>query len=258
MTKFPSLFISHAEPNLALDDTPTSQFLKSLGENLPKPEAILIMSAHLAEDELFIENSPAYETIYDFHGFNPKLQKIKYTAKGHDGVTEKLMTLLADFNPQLMTDIGLDHGSWVPLSLMFPKVDVPVVQISVQPAKDAQYHYNLGRAVESLRDDGVLVIGSGSLTHNLREAMKPRKPAQEESWVLEFSNWIYDKLDEGDLESLLKWSELAPHAAKNHPTPEHFLPFFFALGAGGDGFGFTQLHSEIRFRVLQTDIISFE
>ncbi|MEM8839858.1 MAG: class III extradiol ring-cleavage dioxygenase, partial [Pseudomonadota bacterium] len=156
---------------------------------------------------------------------------------------------------------GFDHGTWVPLSLLYPQADIPVVQLSVQPHLTAAHHYAIGHALRPLVDENILVIGTGALTHNLgalfsREGLLHNREDEEVEWARQFADWMNEKVDEGDIESLLDVFEEAPFAVQNHPTPEHLLPFFVALGASTNGSG-ERLHKSTEFAVLAMDAFAF-
>jgi len=217
------------------------------------------MSAHWNARHQAVGSSEQYTTIHDFSGFDKELYRLHYPAKGDKELAIRIMELLrqAGGSPTLDEKRGLDHGAWIPLSLMYPDASIPVVQIAVEPAHDAAYHFQLGRTLRVLRDEGILIMGSGSLSHNLGEVFRGSY-AETPEWVSSFCKWLYTCLDTGDTEQLLAWKEYAPHALRNHPTDEHFLPFFFALGAAMMPLQYTTAHQEMRFDVLATDMITFQ
>jgi 4,5-DOPA dioxygenase extradiol len=233
MTVLPSLFISHGAPNLIIHDSPTRTFLSQLGQSLPRPKAVLIMSAH------FDTEAPAFEIgdkpgmIYDFGGFEPELYKMTYNAPGAPGLAREAaeLALKAGLNPVLSQGRGYDHGAWVPLKLIYPEADIPVATLSVQSHLSGAHHLALGRALAPLREQGVLVIGSGGATHNLRAFFGG---ASTPAWAETFNEWLREKAETGDEAAIADWTK-APDARQNHPTPEHFLPFPFAFGAAGPG-----------------------
>ncbi len=255
----PSLFISHGSPMLALEDAPTSQFLRGLAAQLPqRPRAIVVASAHWETRAPELTSAAHPEIIHDFYGFPEALYQLRYPSPGDPSLAAWAQSLLsaAGIEAALHPTWPLDHGVWNPLLLMYPKADIPVVELSIQSTRDARYHYALGQALAPLREEGVLVIGSGNLTHNLREAFRghyPHPPA----WVTDFADWVAARVAAGDVESLLAWEKLAPHAKQNHPTPEHFLPFFVALGAGSTPLQATRLHADTELGVLAMDAYAF-
>lgn len=230
--QMPALFLSHGSPMLALEDEPTTRFLRDLPKLLPKPAAIVVASAHWETDIPLVSGSPHPDTIHDFYGFPRELYTLRYRAPGAPDLAAKIKGLLgeADIEAAIDGKRGLDHGAWDPLIVMYPGADIPVLEISVQPARDAAWHYRVGEALAPLKDDNVLIVGSGNLTHNLNEAFRGHHP-QTPEWVEAFAEWVAAKVEDDDIQSLLNWQRAAPHANRNHPTPEHFLPFFVALGA---------------------------
>lgn len=242
----PSLFISHGSPMLALTPTPAHQFLRELGKTLA-PKAVVVVSAHWESLALKVSNTAWPETIHDFGGFPQALFECQYPAPGEPELAERLAALLGAQS----VERGLDHGAWVPLSLMFPKADIPVVSVSLPIRWSNQALAELGSKLATLRDEGILVIGSGSLTHNLYETM-PMGSAMPD-WVGEFADWVDSKLASNDRDALLDWQD-APEARRNHPTPEHFQPLLVAMGAGGDA---KQLHHSVEHGVLAMDVYAF-
>jgi 4,5-DOPA dioxygenase extradiol len=231
--EFPAVFISHGAPSLALDEDDTAAFLRRLGAELGRPRAVVCASAHWATDVPTLSASERPETIHDFGGFGEELQRIRYDAPGAPEVAARAAELLkaAGLEARLSPARGLDHGAWVPLSLMYPERDVPVTQLSVQPRAGAEAHLRAGRALAPLRREGVLVLGSGGAVHNLAGLRGDRLTPE---WAAEFDAWLGRKIVEGSLEELLEYRSLAPHARLAHPTEEHLLPLFVALGAGGE------------------------
>ncbi|WP_294535725.1 class III extradiol ring-cleavage dioxygenase [uncultured Rhodoblastus sp.] len=234
MTKLPSLFISHGAPNLVLYESPTRDFLSALGGLLPRPRAILIMSAHFETPAPTFEAGERPGMIYDFGGFEPELYRMTYPAPGAREVALRAMELAqkAGLAPQNATGRGYDHGTWIPLMLLYPNADIPVATLSVQPQLGGAHHLALGRALEPLREEGVLIIGSGGATHNLRAFFGGDRDTA--PWVKSFNEWLCERAEAGDEQAIAHW-RLGPDALKNHPTPEHFQPFPFAFGAGGPG-----------------------
>jgi 4,5-DOPA dioxygenase extradiol len=231
--QMPTLFLSHGSPMLALEEEPTTKFLRGLSSSLPKPAAILIASAHWETDTPQVTGSTHPETIHDFYGFPRELYQLRYPAPGNAELAAEIRRRLEQAGIPAAVDQtrGLDHGAWDPLIVMYPNADIPVLEMSVQPGRDAGWHCRVGEAVASLKDQNVLIVGSGNLTHNLREAFRGQHGGQRPAWVAAFAEWIANKVKDDDVQSLLDWQRLAPHALQNHPTPEHFLPFFIALGA---------------------------
>lgn len=256
-TTFPTLFVSHGAPTLVLDDGPAHQFLKDLGKTLEKPEAILMISAHWETAVPMMTGAAKLKTIHDFRGFPKELYKIDYPASGSTHLVGQIRQLLHEtgLEAEIDDDRGLDHGAWVPLSLMYPDADVPVVQLSLQSHLGPAYHFALGKALSPLRQQGVLIIGAGSLKHNLR-ALDPRISAIPPDWVKGFSDWVYTAVSQGRILDLIDYRQQAPDAARNHPSEEHFLPLFASLGAGG-GKG-NRIHNSYTYGVLAMDAYRFD
>jgi 4,5-DOPA dioxygenase extradiol len=227
----PSVFISHGSPMHALQPGPAGEAWQALGRRLPRPRAILIASAHWETSLPMLTGSARPETIHDFYNFPEPLYRLRYPAPGDPQLAQRAQALLkgAGFGASIDGCRGLDHGAWSPLLYAYPEHDVPVVQISLQPALGPRHHLQLGRALRSLSEEGVLIVGSGHLTHNLRDwARGAGKP---EPYAREFQAWVFDRLQGEDIDSLLEYRARSPHGARAHPTDEHFLPLFFAMGA---------------------------
>ncbi|XP_047312159.1 extradiol ring-cleavage dioxygenase-like [Impatiens glandulifera] len=238
-----TFFISHGSPTLSIDDSlPARHFLKSFRHLVftQNPSAIVVISAHWETAEPTV-NAVAGEssTIYDFYGFPQSMYKIKYPAPGSPKLAKRIRELLETSGfPRVKEDKerGLDHGAWVLLMLMYPDANIPVCQLSIQPDKDATYHYNMGRALASLKEEGVLIIGSGSATHNLR-ALSQSFDGSVPGWAFEFDAWLTDALHSGRYEDVNRYEEKAPHAKMAHPWPDHFYPLSVAMGAAAGGGG---------------------
>src|SRR3546814_3110771 len=242
-------------------------------------------------DRATVTASPAPPTIHDFGGFPDELFAMRYPAPGdpalagrvvellaHNfvipakagistsrlaangeipafaGMTEKGLAVVAD------AERGLDHGAWVPLSLIYPDADVPVVQLSIASHASPEWHYALGQALVPLRDEGVLIVGSGSITHNLRALFSARLPidAPAPAWVSDFTGWVAERMAAGAVDDVLHSVERAPHGRDNHPTPDHILPLFVAMGAGGAPFEATRLHHSVTYGLLAMDVYAFD
>ena len=236
MSTLPTLFLSHGSPMMALAECAATQFWRTLGAELPRPRAILAVSAHwdTATPAASISTQP--ETIHDFYGFPQPLYALHYPAPGAPDVARRAAQLIdaAGRGPTVLADRGLDHGAWAPLRFMYPVHDIPVTQLAVQSRLGPRHHYDIGRALAPLADEGVLILGSGGVSHNLREWGSVPLGAPPPAWMSEFVARIRQALDSGDHAALIDYIKQAPHAARNHPTDEHFLPLFVALGAAGE------------------------
>ena len=260
MNRLPALFISHGSPMLAFDDSPARRFLLELGRKLPRPKAVIVVSAHwesMGGPAVSLAARP--ETIHDFGGFPAPLYAIRYPARGAPDTAARAAELLeqSGFTVKRSTDRGLDHGAWVPLRLMYPDADIPIAQISVLRGATPAEHERLGRALASLRDEGVLIVGSGSLTHNLYEFRGNDIDAPVPTWVSDFDAWMMEMLRDNRRDALLDYRAQAPHAVRNHPTEEHLLPLFVAMGAGGENAKAERIHASYEYGVLAMDVYSF-
>jgi len=215
----------------ALQPGAAGEAWQALAKRLPRPKTILIASAHWETNLPMLTGAARPQTIHDFHNFPEPLYRLRYPAPGAPDVARRAQALLKDAGFPAAIDgcRGLDHGAWSPLLYMYPEADVPVAQISVQPALGPQHHVAVGNALKTLSGEGVLMIGSGHMTHNLRDwARGQGEPAP---YAREFQAWVLEKLKTGDVESLIDYRSRSPHGVRAHPTDEHFLPLFFALGA---------------------------
>ncbi|WP_300157197.1 class III extradiol ring-cleavage dioxygenase [Solidesulfovibrio sp.] len=233
--RLPSLFVSHGAPTLFLEPQPARAFLQRLGATLPRPEAVLCVSAHWTTARPTVTLAAHPETIHDFSGFPEELYAVRYPAPGAPGLAGRVLSLLEEAGVPASGDAarGLDHGAWVPLGLMYPEADVPVVQLSVQPGLSPREHLAVGRALAPLAREGVLVLGSGGATHNLRDVRWDDPDAPPPPYVRAFDDWLKAAVLEGRTEALAAYADQAPYAGRNHPTPEHFLPLFAPLAMGG-------------------------
>lgn len=254
----PSLFVSHGSPTLPLDDCAARDFISGFGKTLPKPKAILAVSAHWDSEIPAVNRVAINDTIHDFYGFPEALHRMRYPAPGSAELAERTISALdqAGFQPMTDNERGLDHGAWVPLLLMYPAHDIPVVQLSIQSRLGPAHHLQLGLAISSLRDN-CLILCTGSFTHNLRLLNRSGLNAPEPPWVHDFSAWIHAALLEQRSEDLVNYRRLAPFAVQAHPDDDHFMPLFVAVGAGGNGASARRLHSSTTFGTLRMDAYAF-
>lgn len=263
MTRQPALFVSHGAPTIVIDDSPARYFLAGLASGLPaQPDAIVMFSAHHDEPLASITSAEQPGTIHDFGGFPDALYRMRYPAPGSPELAQRIARMLddADIANRLDPERGFDHGTWTPLMLAWPNADIPVVQVSINSRATPEYHYRLGQVLEALRDDNILVIGSGAITHNLhaffRGGYAADAPAQ--PWVTDFLGWLDTKLADGDHQAVLLAIGQAPHGTDNHPTMDHILPLFVALGSGGSASKATKLHASVEYGVLAMDAWRFD
>ncbi|MCR4302950.1 MAG: dioxygenase [Gallionella sp.] len=258
--KMPVLFVSHGAPTLPVEPGETGAAWRKLGEQLPRPSAILVVSAHWETLVPTVSRAARPETIHDFSGFPAELYELKYPAPGAPGMAQAAALALQHAGIPVQQDDtrGLDHGAWAPLILMYPQADIPVAQLSLQPDKDPAWHIALGRALRPLREQGALIIGSGSISHNLRAIFKHPQGEPAPEWVTEFCDWMAEKIETGDLAALSAYRTLAPHAVQNHPTGEHLLPLFVALGAADKIAGAQRLNHVMTYGLLAMDAWVFD
>lgn len=258
----PSIYVSHGSPMVLLNNTPARDFLAGFGRELGKPKAILICTAHFETNVPALTTDEKPQMIYDFGGFPRPLFEMVYAAPGSPALAERAAELLAQKGIKAygVHDRGFDHGTWVPLKLMYPDADVPVVQLAVQPNKDGLHHMKLGEALAPLRDEDVLVIGSGSMTHNLYELSRLGRHMDlpTPDWVKTFGEWAHQAIEEGRRDDIAHWDQRAPFARENHPSPEHFLPLPFAMGAAGPDVRGKRVHSSCEYGVLMMDAYTFD
>lgn len=230
----PAIFLSHGSPMLALDAGAAGAFWQRLGRELPRPDAVLAVSAHWTTAEPAVSSTVANATIHDFYGFPAPLYQISYPAPGAPDLAKRVAGLLEAARIPVGIDPtrGLDHGAWVPLRTMYPLANMKVAQLSVQPHRDAAWHVALGRALAPLARENVLVLASGGAVHNLREM--DRDGGKTPAWAENFDRWLAETLAKGDESAFIDWTRQAPEPKRAHPTPEHFLPIFVAYGAAGE------------------------
>ncbi len=221
----PTIFVSHGAPTLILQDVPARTFLASLGRQLPRPRAIVAVSAHWDTDV------PAVSLA--------RQPELRYAAPGAPELAERVARLTGAAHD---AHRGLDHGAWVPAMLGWPEADVPIFQLSVQPAESPAHHIALGRKLAALRAEDILVMGSGSATHNLRALVRGGAASEPEPWAQEFDDWLAATVEKGDEAALADYRAQAPNAGDAHPTDEHFLPLHVAFGAAGEGARGRALH----------------
>jgi 4,5-DOPA dioxygenase extradiol len=255
MSALPSLFVSHGTPMLALADDDFTESLRRFAEHLPeKPQAIVVVSAHGTSNDHSVEVTAGTRNhlVYDFKGFPGELYQMEYPCPGAPELAVKIAGLLssAAFEVSLDTSGGLDHGVWIPLRLMFPEADIPVIQIATPLRADAAQLLKIGKALAPLRNEGVLLMGSGGAVHNLRELQWHQKNAQAQPWAAEFERWLIKTLIKKDVDALIHFAEEAPQAALAHPTSEHFLPILFTVGSALSGDQAIPIYEGVQYETL--------
>ncbi|MEA9747382.1 class III extradiol ring-cleavage dioxygenase [Xanthomonas campestris pv. raphani] len=261
MSVLPSLYISHGSPMTALRPGELGTQLATLAQGLPRPRAIVVASAHWLARRPLVGAASKPVTIHDFGGFPPPLYEIEYPAPGGPALAQQVTRLLelAGLHPQQDPQRGLDHGIWVPLRMLYPQADIPVVPLSIQPELGPAHQFAVGRALAPLRAEGVLVIGSGSITHNLHDLHQGYSAEREAPYVRPFIDWTERRLADDDVPALLDYRRQAPHAARAHPTDEHLLPLYVAMGAaGGDRLGAQRIDAGIDQGLIGMDIYRFD
>ena len=260
MIPLPSLFVSHGSPMLTLEpELPAHSFLAGAAPLWPRPRAILVVSPHWATARPTLGAGTWPETIHDFSGFPAALYRLRYPAPGAPDLAARVKALLdaAGLAAELDAGRGFDHGVWAPLRLSYPAADIPVVPLSTQPHRDPAYQLALGRALAPLREEGVLVYASGTMGHNLfemdRSGRQPIAP-----WAREFAEWMAGKLAAREDAALLDYRRQAPFAERNHPTDDHLLPLFVALGAASPGVPARRLHASVAYGVQAMDCYRFD
>jgi 4,5-DOPA dioxygenase extradiol len=257
VARLPSVFVSHGSPMHALEPGAAGEAWKALGRRLGKPQAIVIASAHWETNLPMLTGNAKPETIHDFYNFPQPLYRIRYPAPGAPQVAQRAQALLKDagFTAAIDGCRGLDHGAWSPLLYMYPDADVPVVQLAVQPALGPRHHIGMGRSIRDLAEAGILIVGSGHMTHNLRDWSRGAGVAQ--PYATNFQSWVKQKIEAHDYDSLADYRSLSPDGVRSHPTDEHFLPLFVALGAAPDNTRAERIYDDIEAGVLAMDAYVF-
>ena len=262
MTQTPStLFVPHGAPTFALNPGAAGAALSTLAATLPLPRAIVIVSAHWDTAVPTVGFAERPETIHDFWGFPEELYGLRYPATGCREASEEVVAALKAAGLPVATDSsrGLDHGAWVPLRLMFPDAEVPVIPVSIQSRGGPEAAYQLGQALAPLAAKGFLIIASGNVTHNLRDyQMAARSGGQTPAYVRQFTDWLAERLAAKDIDALLDYRRQAPGGMQAHPSDEHLLPLYVALGAGGENARAERFHAGIDDYVIAMDAYAFQ
>lgn len=259
MRTLPALFVAHGSPMLAVEHNAYTDFLHTLGQELGKPRAVVIWSAHWEAGTQEVSAAQHYETIHDFGGFPRALYEQQYNAPGDPGLANDIAEMLQRNGWSVSLDArrGLDHGAWVVLKMLYPEVDVPVVEMSVDPGSSPQHLYNVGKALGALRERGVLLVGSGGTVHNFA-GMGPDDGSVSD-WALAFDEWLEARLLDWDPEAVMQYRQVAPHADEAVPIHgvEHFSPLFYAMGAADDTPRAKLLHRSYRYGSLSHSVWQF-
>ncbi|SFE80684.1 Aromatic ring-opening dioxygenase, catalytic subunit, LigB family [Paenibacillus algorifonticola] len=254
----PAYFFAHGAPSIVLENNGYTALLKSFKEQTPKPKAIVLFSAHWEQTVQTVGAAPSYSTIYDFSGFQDELYRMTYPAAGKRQLSEDIQALFAEHGiPSVLDEErGLDHGAWAVLKLIYPDADIPVVALSVNRYLNNEQQYEIGKALAALREQDVLIIGSGGTVHNLRKLNWQSEGIDE--WAESFDNWLQSKLEAWDLPALFNYRELAPFAQEAVPTSEHFIPLLLAMGSGDELRQATLLHRSYQYGNLSLSCWKFD
>ncbi|WP_270168241.1 DODA-type extradiol aromatic ring-opening family dioxygenase [Paenibacillus sp. SYP-B4298] len=253
----PSFFFAHGAPSLVIEDHAYTDYLKKVATTFPKPKAIVLFSAHWESRTQAVSQVDTYSTIYDFSGFPDELYRMTYPAKGDAAIAKQITDLFAASGIDTVVDTqrGLDHGAWAVLKLIYPDADIPVVALSVNRYLTAEEQYKTGQALASLREQDILIIGSGGAVHNLRRVNWAADRVDE--WAIAFESWLQDKLERWDTEALFRYQELAPYASEAVPTAEHFIPLLIAMGSGDQHRSAELLHRSYQWGNLSLTVWKF-
>lgn len=257
----PALFVPHGAPTFALRPGAAGSAMAELARSLPLPRAIVIVSAHWDTALPTVGFAARPETIHDFWGFPDELYRLRYPATGCREAANDVVAAIraAGLPAEADAERGLDHGAWVPLRLMFPDADVPVVPLSIQSRDGVRGAFRLGQALAPLTARGFLVVASGNITHNLRDyQLAARSGGQVPAYVRAFPEWMGNVLAKGDVETALDYRQRAPDAVRAHPTDEHLLPLYVALGAGGASATVRRVHAGVDDYVIAMDAYAFQ
>jgi 4,5-DOPA dioxygenase extradiol len=256
MARPPSLFISHGSPMILIDDCPARRFFAEYGAAMDRPDAVLMISAHWETAGVAVGSADPLDTIHDFYGFPEPFYRFHYEAPGAPDVAARAAECLQAAGHAVGQDTrrGLDHGAWVPLAYMFPNADIPVAQASIQPHLGPAHHLALGQALAPLRDENVLILCSGNVTHG-RRAGAVDMPALD--WVAEFSDWVDRAVTAKNADDLVQYRARAPYAAENHQTEDHYVPLLIALGAGGAEAQVETLHESYTYGTISMNSYAF-
>lgn len=234
--KHPVLFIGHGSPMNGIEDNEFSRTWAQMGQEIPKPKAVLVVSAHWLTRGSFVTAMEEPKTIHDFGGFPQELFDVQYPAKGSPALAETTATLVTSTDVGLDHDWGLDHGTWTVVRHMYPDADIPVLQFSIDYAKPPQYHYELGKELATLRKKGVLIIGSGNMVHNLRmiDWQKLNEPNYGYNWAIEMNEIFKQRIINGNHKDLVDYQNLNKAATLAIPTPDHYYPLIYTLALQED------------------------
>ncbi len=230
--KMPVLFVGHGSPMNGIESNEFSDFWIELGKEIPRPEAVVCISAHWLTRGTYVTAMPNPRTIHDFGGFPGELYKVEYPAPGNPELAKEISSIVKRTSVEMNHEWGLDHGCWIVVRRMYPEADVPVIQFSIDFYKPAEYHYQLAKELGSLRKKGVLIMGSGNMVHNLRmiDWQNMNRPNYGFDWAQEMNETFKTKIEHGDHKALIDYHNLGAEARLAIPTPDHYFPLIYALG----------------------------
>jgi 4,5-DOPA dioxygenase extradiol len=228
--RHPALFLGHGNPMITLEENPYTSAWRRLGRQLPAPQAIVAISAHWYVSGTRITANRFPDTIHDFGGFPQELYDIQYPAQGNPGLARQLQSILTPLSVELDDSRGLDHGAWSVLRHLYPEAGIPVIQLSVDQREPASFHFELGRRLAPLREDGILILGSGNLVHNLRQYQWGKRTSVPFDWAARFEMKARDLILDGEFEPFIEYEKLGADASLSIPTPDHYLPLLYVLG----------------------------
>ncbi len=256
--KMPLLFIGHGSPMNAVLINDYTKSMSVLGTALPRPAAILVISAHWLTNGTYITSSDKPKQIYDFYGFPQELYNIKYPCGGSLEASVYIKNALARFGAELSEEWGIDHASWSVLKYIFPKADVPVIELSLDMKKPEKYHYEMGRELRKLRENGILIIGSGDTVHNLRMMDFDDINAKPYDWAIEFDKNIKTAILNHDHEKIIDYKKMGKSAELSVPSTEHYLPLLYVLGASENNEKISFPHESIQGKSISMLCVKFE
>jgi 4,5-DOPA dioxygenase extradiol len=241
--RMPAFFIGHGNPMNAIEDNAFTRSLHEMGKSVKQtPQAILVVSAHWLTKGSFVSTTPHPEVIYDFGGFPAALYKVTYPCPGSPEYASQVMEILPEAKPD--TSWGLDHGAWTILKHLFPAAKIPVFELSIDYGQSMQYHFDLAARLKSLRDKGVLIIGSGNIVHNLRMWFSKSDDSPYD-WALEFDEWVKNRINARDFHSLIDYEKHGSSALLSVPTPDHYIPMLYSLALAGKEEAITFTYEEV-------------
>lgn len=251
--KTPSVFIGHGSPLGAIEHDAFAKSLSTFGDSIKKDiNSVLVISAHYLTEETLVGGATQPETIHDFGNFGKELFEQQYPAPGDTVLSERVSRML---NSDIEINRGLDHGAWQVLTHMFPNADIPVVPLSIAYPQPSQFHYRVGELLRPLRDEGVLILGSGNVVHNLRTVHWHSKFGKPEDWAVDLAKAIHEKIEKKDINSLIEYDSISPYARAGIPTPDHYYPLLYTMGATTKDENLHVIHDEILYGTI--DMFSF-